>query len=193
MLFRRSILIAVGLTAVLVVPIPTLAGERNPNEAATKSSALQDRSEANQSSRRRRSATDARKWEARRKKIERALKDDRLDEADAEYLRYEARAEQLPNGAERAAWWMLGAQVHYQRERFPKAILSAMKVVILAPRTGRAGNALCLAARAYEKLGRPEQSLKLYRECIDRDDVNDAMRTMCRERIAALRKGESGS
>jgi tetratricopeptide (TPR) repeat protein len=197
MLNRRRNLVVRGFAAAFfTLSVPIHATEMGQSRAAQSKSAGQGRSEAIRSSQRRRTpleAADARQWQERRRGIERALKQDRLSEADAEYRRHEPVLTLLPNGAERAAWWMLGAKIHYRKDRFPQAVLSAMKVVILAPRTGHADEGLCWAAQAYEKLGRPNQSVKLYRECLDRRDVSDAVRSRCKRRLAALTKGESPS
>lgn len=86
------------------------------------------------------------------------------------------------------AWAMVEAELELSQNNPAKAVLLAMRVVILRPESEHAAPALYLAGRAYEKIGRPSKAIELYRECLDHKSSGDALRKKAQRRADALSK-----
>ncbi len=90
--------------------------------------------------------------------------------------------------SERQAWLLLEAELEIARERWAKAGLAAMRLVILHPGCERVGAAQYWAGRAYEGLERPRLAAVLYERSVSAKKAKSSIRERAKARLAAIRK-----
>lgn len=134
---------------------------------------------------------EVRSLKKRRAEVRRAMEKGRLDRALGQLSAVRPRFEALKRAefsAERAAWWLLEAELQLRRNDYAAAGLAAMKLVVFDPKSGRAGEALYLTGQAYEGLKRPRKAIELYQECLATENIDDGLRRKAEERVRALQR-----
>lgn len=112
----------------------------------------------------------------------------RRDFSEAEKLIHEGR--KTRSSRRKDQWKLIESRLELERERYARAGLLAMEVVILREKSDEVAAALYWAGRAYEGLGRPSKAIQLYKECRDHDTVPDSLKAVVDRRIQELSKTE---
>ena len=90
-------------------------------------------------------------------------------------------------GSARSAWRIVEAELAIAQEKYPRAGLVAMRIVILHPKSRQVGVALYWTARAYEGLGRPRKALALYESCAAHKTTRRSIREKAEKRLVKLK------
>ena len=97
------------------------------------------------------------------------------------------RMSKTRNGAERNAWRIVEAELAIAQERYARAGLVAMRIVILHPKSRQVGVAFYWSARAYEGLGRKQKAIALYESCVAHKTTRRSTREKAEKRLAKLK------
>lgn len=89
--------------------------------------------------------------------------------------------------AERNAWRIVEAELAIAQERYARAGLVAMRIVILQPKSRQVGVAFYWTARAYEGLGRPRKAIALYESSLAHKTTRRSTREKAEKRLAKLK------
>lgn len=97
------------------------------------------------------------------------------------------RMSKTRKGAERNAWRIVEAELAIAQERYARAGLVAMRIVILHPKSRQVGVALYWTARAYEGLGRRQKAVALYESCLAHKTTRRSTREKAEKQLAKLK------
>lgn len=97
------------------------------------------------------------------------------------------RMSKTGKGAERNAWRIVEAELAIAQERYARAGLVAMRIVILHPKSRQVGVAYYWSARAYEGLGRRQKAIALYESCVAHKTTRRSTREKAEKRLTDLK------
>ncbi len=131
------------------------------------------------------------------KKIKIGILYDRLGYYDQAVLQLQALLDEAGSDLEGELRYYI-AEANYNKGDYQQAILDFLKVPYLVTKKGKidwTANALYMSGQSYEKMGRFDQALTMYRQIVDRTGIDESFKAAARkeiDRVKAVVKKKTG-
>ncbi len=119
------------------------------------------------------------------KKIDIGILYDRLGYYDQAVLQLQGLLDQAGSDLEGEIRYYI-AEANYNKGDYQQAILDFLKVPYLVTKKGKidwTANSLYMSGQSYEKMGRYDQALLMYKQIIDRQGIDETFKTAARKEI----------
>ena len=131
------------------------------------------------------------------KKIKIGILYDRLGYYDQAVLQLQTLLDEAGSDLEGELRYYI-AEANYNKGDYQQAILDFLKVPYLVTKKGKidwTANALYMSGQSYEKMGRFDQALTMYRQIVDRTGIDESFKAAARkeiDRVKAIVKKKTG-